>query len=423
MPDEKNESELITDTEIPSLSDEDFMKHSPEDFANDPDTTGDTVSALDAESEEESSHQESEEEEEEENTSDDSGSEGEEEEDLDKEASEEEEDPEEKEEDPSSEQKADKQEKEQASEEEEGEEEESSTDPDPDAEVNEAEEFFKKITAPFKADGKELTVRTPEDAIRLMQMGANYSRRMQEIKPLRAMDSMLKANGLDPDVLNYLIDIKNGNPEAIQKLLKEHKIDPIDIDTDKETSYVPADYSSDPQDQEFTDAIEQTINSEGGQELINNINSDWDDLSKNALRESPVLFADLLMHQQTGIYTKIKEELDYQKTLGHLGQIPFLQAYRLVGDALEQAGALGTIKPANQTNGLAPLRASSTPVNKAKPIGSGPRKAVLTKREQPNPDVSSIVSPKSTPSRQKEVVETDFATMSDEDFSKLGLPT
>ena len=87
-------------------------------------------------------------------------------------------------------------------------------------------DFYKQVTAPFKADGKDIQVRSPEDAIRLMQMGVNYSRRMQEMKPIRAQHEMLKAQGLDnPDKLNFMIEVMKGKTEAIQKLLKDNKID------------------------------------------------------------------------------------------------------------------------------------------------------------------------------------------------------
>jgi len=63
-----------------------------------------------------------------------------------------------------------------------------------------SDDFFKKVSAPFKADGKDVQVRTPEEAVRLMQMGVNYSKRMKEMKPLRAMNamsSMIRRNSMN----------------------------------------------------------------------------------------------------------------------------------------------------------------------------------------------------------------------------------
>ncbi|MCA1806945.1 MAG: MSCRAMM family adhesin SdrC [Actinobacteria bacterium] len=158
-----------------------------------------------------------------------------------------------------------------------------------------ATDFFEKVTAPFKADGKDMQVKTPEDAIRLMQMGVNYSRRMQEMKPLRAQDQMLRENNLNsPDKLNFLIDLSKGKKEAIKKLLQDHKIDPVDIDVSSEdTPYKATNYQGDPKDLAFDDAIKETLNQDGGRQLISDINKDWDTVSKEALRDQPSIFQNI----------------------------------------------------------------------------------------------------------------------------------
>lgn len=48
--------------------------------------------------------------------------------------------------------------------------------------MDSAVQFYSLVSKPFKADGKEITIRTPDEAIRLMQMGMNYNRRMQKLK-------------------------------------------------------------------------------------------------------------------------------------------------------------------------------------------------------------------------------------------------
>lgn len=276
--------------------------------------------------------------------------------------------------------------------------------------VDIAKLFYEKISTPFKADGKEIKIRTPEEAVRLMQMGANYSRRMQEIKPLKAMDQLLKQHGLnDPEKLNFLIDIHKGKVDAIQKLLKDHKIDPIDIDTDKVTNYRTPDYSIDQKDLDFKEAIEETINSEGGKDLIEDINKEWDSSSKSALREQPEIFKNLLAQKTDGVYEKIKEELEHQRTLGYLINVPFLQAYHQVGIAMEKAGVFK--KPTDQLNKVD---------NTLTPIDTGIRKAPTTSTvEQPTPKVSS---PKIAPNPTKDRQEIDYFSMSDADFLKLSAP-
>ena len=278
-----------------------------------------------------------------------------------------------------------------------------------------AMDFYTKVTASFKADGKDLQIRSPEDAVRLMQMGVNYSRRMQEMKPLRAQNEMLKAVGLDdPAKLNHMIEVMQGKPDAIQKLLKDKKIDPIDIDTTKEVAYKPANHAIDPKTLAFREAIESTLTQEGGADLIKDINSSWDDQSKEALRDQPAIFQNLLDQKKSGVYVRIKKELDYQRTMGFLTDVPFVQAYHQVGDAMQKAGVFGpnlTPKPKQtqvQSNGG------------MAPIDTGTRKAAQV---APAPNLSSTQQPRAVPSKDgSQSSQPDYWAMSDEDFLKLKPP-
>lgn len=280
-------------------------------------------------------------------------------------------------------------------------------------EATAAVDFFKRVSAPFKADGRDMQVRTPEDVIRLMQMGVNYSRRMQEIKPLRAQDEMLKQNGLnDPQKLNFLIDLSKGNKDAIKQLLKDHKIDPMDMDLeDGAAPYKATNYEADPRDIAFNDAIDETMKAPGGRDLISDINKEWDQVSKEALREQPAIFENILAQKSSGVYAKIKDELTYQRGLGYLTNVPFLQAYHQVGEAMQKAGVFDEPK-------------QSQPPAPRVPVGTGPRKAApKPKTEQPTPNVSSATPPRSAPvTTGKQPNEPDYSSMSDEDFLKMAPP-
>ena len=45
------------------------------------------------------------------------------------------------------------------------------------------ESLYKQMMAPFKANGKEFAPSSPDEVIRLAQMGANYTKKMQALKP------------------------------------------------------------------------------------------------------------------------------------------------------------------------------------------------------------------------------------------------
>ena len=72
--------------------------------------------------------------------------------------------------------------------------------------------FYEAMMSPIKANGKDFQARTPEEAVRLMQMGANYTQKMQTIAPYRKKIQMLQNAGLlEDEKLNYLIDLSQGN--------------------------------------------------------------------------------------------------------------------------------------------------------------------------------------------------------------------
>lgn len=276
--------------------------------------------------------------------------------------------------------------------------------------IVEAKSFYDKVSAPFKADGKEVQVRTPEEAIRLMQMGINYSRRMKEMKPLREMDAMLTEHGLNsPDKLNELIDLSKGSKEAIQKYLKKHNIDPLDLNMEKAEAHTTPNYQSDPKDVAFQEAIDTTLQAEGGKELLSDVNRDWDTQSKEALRNNPSIFGKLLEQKDIGVYDQIQKELQHQRTMGYLANVPFLEAYEQVGNAMKKAGVFDTKD--DQRTGMAP-------------IASGSRKvAKKSKSEQPNPNLSSASKSRTAASNKDSAPnEPDYLSMSDKDFMNLAPP-
>lgn len=98
------------------------------------------------------------------------------------------------------------------------------------------EAAYKQLTATFRANGKDIQVNSVEDAITLMKMGANYNKKMAGLKPnLRLMKMLENNNLLDESKLTYLIDLDKKDPEAIKKFIKDSGVDPLDIDTEKDT--------------------------------------------------------------------------------------------------------------------------------------------------------------------------------------------
>lgn len=285
-----------------------------------------------------------------------------------------------------------------------------------DAVSSEVQAFYDKVTAPFKADGKDFTVKSADDLVRLAQMGVNYSRNMKEIKPVKALNEMLKQHGLDnPQAISYLIDLNNGDKDAIKKLLADKNIDPLDINVTEENTYKATDHSVPAKVMDFQQAIADTQAAPGGQDLINDINKTWDNESMEALKEKPDIFQNLLAQKDSGEYEQIIRELDYQHTMGFLKNVPFLQGYINVDNAMKKAGAFS--KPKTQSTEVGELQSD---VIKPTPIDTGTRKAARQKTKQPNPNLSSK-PPHSASNNNAEVI-VDYETLSDEEMNKLSAP-
>ncbi len=270
------------------------------------------------------------------------------------------------------------------------------------------EDQYKKVMAPFKANGKTVELRSPEEAVRLMQLGANYSKKMAELQPSRNVVRMLKDNGLlDEDRLSFLIDIDKKNPEAIKKLLKDAEIDPLTIDIESEGNYTPGAHRVTEEESRFRTALDDVKLEEGGQETVKIVLDTWDNTSKDFLWKNPEVLETIRTQRTSGIYDRIVAEMDRQKLLGHISaSTPFLQAYKTVGDQLAAS------------NGFQDL-VQQTVDDPAKPSAPQPQ-VIETKAAAPkSPVANSAQALAAAPSRAvartaKQV--TNPLAMSDEEF-------
>lgn len=183
---------------------------------------------------------------------------------------------------------------------------------------------YEALFKPFKANGKEITPRTVEDIISLMQMGANYTKKMQLLAPMKkAMESLNKAE-IDEENLNFLIDVHKGDKEAIKKLLKQHNIDPIDLDLEA-TNYKPNQNIVSDSEVEFADTMRDIKNSLPKiQDIMNN---QWDAKSRSQLLSDPTLLRALHEEIEMGRFDEVQSRLEQERMFGRYKGIPDIQAY------------------------------------------------------------------------------------------------
>lgn len=195
---------------------------------------------------------------------------------------------------------------------------------------------------PVKANGKDLQLKSPEEAKQLIQMGANYTKKMHALQPRLRVVTMLENNGLlDEAKLAHLIDISKGDKGAIQKLLADSEFDPMTADADQAASYKPGNHQVSDTEMRFNAALDDLESTETGPELIMEVAKQWDEQSRQAVYKEPSLLRAINEQKGNGLYARISEEMDRLRTLGHLtADIPFLQAYKAVGDMLNDQGRL-----------------------------------------------------------------------------------
>ncbi|QIG76601.1 putative tape measure protein [Rhizobium phage RHph_I1_6] len=276
--------------------------------------------------------------------------------------------------------------------------------PDPEKKIESSpapinhEEQYNKIMAPFKANGKEIKLNSPEEAIKLMQMGANYTRKMQELAPKMKLVTMLDNNKLTESDISFFIDLKNKDPEAIKKLIKDSGVDPLDINTAEPSSYQPGNHSVSDEQVTFQTKLDEYSSTEEGKATLIQINNEWDQTSKEALWNQPELID--VFHQQRadGIYDLITTELERQRTLGLIPRnIPFIEAYKRAGDYLVANNGIKT-QEAEKPTPVAENRVVATP-------------------KDPNADRVKAAAPaKDTPAKKQEAV--NYLAMDDEAFLK-----
>ena len=266
---------------------------------------------------------------------------------------------------------------------------------------------YEKILAPFSANGKQMQVQSAEEAITLMQMGANYNKKMAALKPNLKLLKLLENNGLlSEEKLSFLIDLDKKNPDAITKLVKDSGLDPLEMDVSK-SDYKPNTYTVHDREIELDSVLSDIQDTPTYGKTISVVGTKWDGESKKIIVENPQLIKVINDHMANGVFDLISNEVDRQRALNRLNGVSDIEAYRLVGDEMHNRGAL---RPASQP---------------AQKVPGTVREPVPTKPAAQNQDTRSKKLAASTPKAAAPVKnDPDFnpLAMSDEDFAKIGNP-
>ena len=263
---------------------------------------------------------------------------------------------------------------------------------------------YEKLLTPFKANGREIAVKSIEDAVSLMQMGANYNKKMAALKPNLKLMKLLENNGLlDEAKLSFLIDLDKKKPEAISKLVQESGLDPLEMDTSKAGDYKPSTYAVDDREIELDAVLDEIQATPTYNQTLHIVSNKWDGASKQVIANSPQLLKVINSHVESGIYDLISKEIESERMFGRLDGLSDIEAYRQVGDAIQARGGF---------NHLAP-QVKNTP---AKPIVVQPKpKSVDEEKLREKKRAASSTKPASA----SVSAEYNPLALSDDAFSKL----
>ena len=198
---------------------------------------------------------------------------------------------------------------------------------------------YKRLLAPFRANGREVKVESVDDALALMQMGANYNKKMAALKPNIKLLKMLENNGLlSEEKLSFLIDLEKKSPEAISKLVKDSGLDLMDLDAEKAGEYRPKIHSVDDREVELDTVLDEIQETPTYTQTLEIVSKKWDGASKQTIASTPQLLKVINDHVANGIYGLINQEVERERMFGRLNGLSDIEAYRRVGDAINTRG-------------------------------------------------------------------------------------
>lgn len=264
---------------------------------------------------------------------------------------------------------------------------------------------YQRLLTPFKANGKDIAVTSVDDAISLMQMGANYTKKMAALKPNLALMKLLENNGLmSEEKISYLIDLEKKNPEAINKLIKDSGIDPLDLDAEKASAYKPGTYRVDEREVELDTVLDELQDSPAYNQTLEIVSSKWDGASKQVIAGAPQLLKVINSHVETGIYELISKEVERERMFGRLNGLSDIQAYRQVGDAIQARGGFDHLGRQGQPT-------------LAKPVVVQPKPKVDAEKIKEKKRAAGTSKPAAAPA--KAVMDFNPLSLSDDEFSKI----
>lgn len=203
-----------------------------------------------------------------------------------------------------------------------------------------------EISKPFKANGKMMTVSSPQEAIRLMQMGIGSQPIIQEYNANRPLIKALQENDLlDEGTINLMIEAKKGNLGAYKSLLTTLGFDEEQFDdlqySEELDGYQPQNHIKSAEALNFKDSLDNLdtnypeVSDKVKQTLVS-----FQDGSLNLVSRQPEILEVLANITKNGFMDEVLAETEKAYLLGYVPEnINKIQVLdKIVGELGKQKG-------------------------------------------------------------------------------------
>lgn len=199
------------------------------------------------------------------------------------------------------------------------------------------EDFYKQCLQTVGKDSDAITPKNLDEVRQLMTQGAQYNSLNKKYEEASKLKSLLDINKIDKGQLDLLIEINNGNTNALAKFLKDKNISPYDINPDDDAvkNYQAPNHDVDTRELRYSETLKNLASTEQGKNCLNTIINEWDDKSFEYLKDEPGLLPHISEQIANGSYKIICDELRREQQLGRYDYSkPFVQNYFEMGVAI-----------------------------------------------------------------------------------------
>ena len=209
---------------------------------------------------------------------------------------------------------------------------------------------------PIKASGREFQLRDATQARNLIEMGVDYNKKMQHMKPYLPVLKTLEKKGLVNDVekLNLALEIMDGNPNAIKRIIADKNIDVLDLadDTEGSKEYIPQNQIVPESEYRIDEALAAIRESPVYDKTINVMANQFDNGSKKIIADNPEYISALNSDIASGLYDTVMANVQYKRDTRMINdQVSDIEAYiQTLGEMAEFEQQQATQQQQQQPN-------------------------------------------------------------------------